>query len=790
HQSFAEYLSAKYLVENHRLGVDTLLGLLVDGRLGRGRVIPQLRELAGWVAEMHPEVRRRLVTSDPQALLRSDLSAVSATEKEELTSSLLQGFASGEFADVDWTFQSDYHKLRHPGLAAQLEPYISDRTMDSFARRLAIDIARTCNVQEVQDLLATVALDVTESLGIRDDAARTVAKIADTHDLGTRRRLLPLAMGIGEDDPQDQLKGHALTALWPGGIGVREFLGYLTPPKAENFLGSYWAFLKYTAARRMPTEDLPVALEWAAQQSTANQRPGLGDLVDELLLAGARNLEEPGVRGGLSAALLSSMLSRMEVFRDTDDRSDFLRIVHQSQARRSLAQDIVQGITDRARQASNLHWLGLLGPEDLDWMLEQLHGASAPAVAEHWARLVRALYLQGDPQQVDAILVAAQTSPLLAEVFRDLLGTVDLRSEEAAQHRELYVDLTARPARTPRPRAIVQITNLDLTLERIESGEGLGALVQLNQYLVNYEGSRDALETDIARGAVWEALPAEMQRRILAATKRVLVTSGPAERSWLGANRIGWDAMAVYRALLLLTIEEPHWLAKESPEFWRKWAAMVIRFPIESDEKQPDLDLISLAYSGAPDEAIQAVLERIDEENEGDYLFVLSRLRDCWARDDRLCRELLSRLQHGGLKPRPFQQLLQELTCHECPDAARHAESLISPPISGDPEQRTHAVTAAVSLLTSPLLGAWENIWRLIREDSTFGREVLGKLAHWTYEKQVTHLITTLREDTIADLYLWMVAEFPPEEDPEHSGIVTERQAVAYLRDRLLQLLK
>ncbi|HVT60479.1 MAG TPA: hypothetical protein VHR45_19050 [Thermoanaerobaculia bacterium] len=789
HQSFAEFLAAKYLVENHHLSPDTLLSLLVDGRIGRGRVIPQLSELAGWVAELHPEVRRRLVNSDPQALLRSDLGAVSPAEKEELTRSLLQGFAAGELGEIGWTLQSDHYKLRHPGLAAQLEPYIRDRTKDPFVRRLAIDIARSCDVRELLDVLATLALDTTESPGIRDDAARTVAKIADTEDLRTKRRLLPLATGIGDDDPEDQLKGHALTALWPGGIAVGELLSYLTDPKSEHMLGSYWAFLKFTAAQRMPAEDLPVALEWAGKRP-AGQRPGLGDFIDELLLVAARHLAEPLIRAALAHALLSSMLSRLEVFSDADKRREFVPTIQQSPARKSLAQDLVEGISDRGRQGSNLAWLGVLGPADLDWMIER-HSESDPSVAEHWAHLIRALFVQEDPRQVDAILSAAQTSKILADVFRDLLRPVEWQSEEAAELKKYYGYLT-KPARSRRPRARPQMADLTSSLERIESGGVLEAFATLAHHLTNYESSRDALETNIAGGAVWREAPGELRGRILAAAKRALVEGGAADRAWLGANRIAWQAMAVYRALLLLTTEEPQWLAMRGGEFWRKWAALVIRFPIDSgrSEEDPDLPLVCLAYSGAADETIAMLLERIDEENEDGHLFVLDKFRRCWDRGERLCRAVLARVQRGGLKREPLRQLLAELVQRECPDAARYAKSLIPSPLPAEPEARRLAATVGVSLLTGPQPDGWETVWRAIREDVAFGSEVLGMLAHFSHEKGVARLAKALPEETVAELFLWMIREFPPAEDPKFDGVVTERRAVADLRDRLLRLLK
>ena len=60
------------------------------------------------------------------------------------------------------------------------------------------------------------------------------------------------------------------------------------------------------------------------------------------------------------------------------------------------------------------------------------------------------------------------------------------------------------------------------------------------------------------------------------------------------------------------------------------------------------------------------------EEAQGEHLFLLHKLRDCWG-DQRLRRALLDRAKRGGFQLATFRQLLRELVQREVPGAAAYA---------------------------------------------------------------------------------------------------------------------
>ena len=120
-----------------------------------------------------------------------------------------------------------------------------------------------------------------------------------------RARLRPLAFGEAGDDPDDELNGSGLKALWPDLIGVSELFPLPSPPK-QQLSGTYSRFLYDHVMEKMTVRDLPVALEWFSKQESHVRLLGPMDrLMDRIVQFAWDNLNEPGVTSGLAAAIVS-----------------------------------------------------------------------------------------------------------------------------------------------------------------------------------------------------------------------------------------------------------------------------------------------------------------------------------------------------------------------------------------------------------------------------------------------------------------------------------------------------
>src|SRR6185369_16166618 len=118
--------------------------------------------------------------------------------------------------------------------------------------------AEWCEVQSLQEDLARLALDESADIDLRVNAAYAVTRIADSQ---TKAKLKPLAFGEAGDDPDDELKGRGLRAIWPEHVSSSELLSLLSYPKRPSLYCSYKSFLD-ALANEVDSLDLVVALRW------------------------------------------------------------------------------------------------------------------------------------------------------------------------------------------------------------------------------------------------------------------------------------------------------------------------------------------------------------------------------------------------------------------------------------------------------------------------------------------------------------------------------------------------
>ena len=117
HQTFAEYLAARYCLERNYT-IEQLRSLVFHPR--RARVIPQVREVASWLALQHERLFREIAESDPEVLLGSAAPSLSIEQRRVLTEALLENSDRNQILHVHHNLV--LRNLAHPRMGEQLEP--------------------------------------------------------------------------------------------------------------------------------------------------------------------------------------------------------------------------------------------------------------------------------------------------------------------------------------------------------------------------------------------------------------------------------------------------------------------------------------------------------------------------------------------------------------------------------------------------------------------------------------------------------------------------------------------
>jgi hypothetical protein len=149
----------------------------------------------------------------------------------------------------------------------------------------------------------------------------------------------------------------------------------------------------------------------------------------------------------------------------------------------------------------------------------------------------------------------------------------------------------------------------------------------------------------------------------------------------------------------------------------------------------------------------------------------------------------LAKAQSAGAKPGSVGDLLDHLLSHGSQPAAAYALSLISAPPPTEAPGRLLELAAADALMSHRPAESWDRIWAAIKADTQFGRELLEKFAHMPRSETVGRFMAEVSDVQIADLYLWLGAQYPHDRDPKHHGahFVGPGQSVRDFRDALLR---
>lgn len=844
HRTYAEFLAGWYIT-HHKLDQPQVHSLLFHPEYDT-RIIPQLAETAAWVAVKDNFIFETMLNGDPQTLLRSDVATADETTKKRLVSRLLQGFRSGDLDDSDWALREHYHKLRHSDLADQLTPVLQDKNETTLLRRFAADLAEECKTSELLDVLLDVALDEFEDTYIRSQVAHAIVRIDEEDALA---KLKPLAMGNLGDDPDDSLRGIALSGMWKRRLlSAKELFSSIERPQNYTFFGEYRHFLQFELPNNIHREDLVYGLEWCAQQKLNR---GYIDDFEEAATAivslSLNHLDLPGVIEALAVYIHSRAIKHNDLGITShafDQVSD--------QDRRKIIEAVIPRFEDIEKQTFTLigrHPI-LIQENDLDWILNI--SANAPTLDEQTrlAELAKQRFLFGSCVGLDLILHHCESNPVIADVFADLVQPVDLNSPIAREMQERYartVELEERMLRQKSSRLVdpPPKERVESCLHRFESGD-LEGWWQANRELQLESDSPGYLHEhidDITQFPGWEAADDLTHQRLIKAAKKYLIEWKSQPHEWLGTNIRFFPDLAGYRAFVLIEIFEPEFLSSLTCQRWANLVPSIMGFPlnpgVENDSLGRQQRILAMAYAKVPEIVIQYLLtliEQVDSQNENPNLYSLQCIKDC--HDQRISSALSQKVRDRSLKANSVVQIIEHLFDRD-PAAAESLANLLflngraisqsmfcrafgsknrkSPNTQSKftdrfSKRRRHTSfsqsqnfarqhkhrrlrareisrkLAIIIWLNSS--NRWNTLWHHFKKDRPFFRKVFSEIAY--HGRQARIEPSFLTEAQLSEVFITLSEEFPHSSDITEQGAhhTSPRENVQYYRDSILTMLR
>ena len=770
HQAFGEFLAARYL-ERHELTTCQILSLVCTPNDSLHTVRPQLVGISAWLSSMREDVRQALLKSEPAVLLLSDSTTLNHEVRRRLITGLLEKFEDAELVDREGSLFRLYAKLEYPGMAQQVREAVTQADLSIVARREAIAMARACNLKELGAFFAEFALNGATPIQLRSSAAITVSDIGDS---ASRRSLLPLAAGL-LDDPDDELKGASLAALWPGVVEVQEILPYLTRRKRPNHYGLYEHFL-LGIPEVVSDQDIPPLLRWISGLGQSySMSHSFGGLASRILDRAWAKADAPEVMAELPEALRNAKRLFFE-----KSKAEWSK---PTERRRVLVNGLAQTFESREEVRQDWPWsLGIPDGSDFEWMLTRL-GEDTEKRQPIWLELLGNIFRFGDARQADALLEAAQHSNCLAVEFEVYLGSVELNSARAEQARNAQQEREKwtkfREARRKDGKA-----ELAKLLDLAELGE-LEAWSSVPWALaIGPEGKAPEFSfTDLAAKPGWLAADPVTRVRIIDAADNFVKNFDPKTSEWLTSNSWPSSVIAGLAGFCLLVLERPETLSALPTKTWELWAPAIASYPFFEHANQTAAELRRAAYKNAPD----AVLETIAGAIDADDSFATEHVDDFW--DERVANLLVSKLQATGLKEETFSSSLRKLLDHGSQEARRVATSMVAGPLPTESTEHSKVVSAAIMLFARDAGATWPLIWPALETDAEFAQGFFVALAR---DGRPDHakLFENLEEPQAADLYFRIAELFPHSKDRPVNGLVGPADEARMLRNSLLAWLQ
>jgi hypothetical protein len=658
-----------------------------------------------------------------------------------------------------------YKKLTHPGLAAQLRPYIVEAGRSVPARRAAMRIAEACSLWELQGDLLAVALDRGTDPHIRSCAVSALGACGDEK---IKLELLSLALDGQGPDPDNEIKGHALGILWPEHLKATDLFRHIARPR-ESYFGSYATFLTHRLPETLTRRDLPTALAWATAYLAEINHMGefqRKKLADAILILAWDHIQDPEITPLVLRYVLAAIARHYELFVgiDHDGHDAFRQRVESDTAGRRSFLKAAAATPLHGHLAFSLMRSGLLSLADLPWLLSMAPSGeeTAPGIDETaLCDLVQAALNLNDEAHFNALCEAASHWPLLRSKYTALFDGVPLDSPLARQEKEHHRLMCERverrrPSVDPPPAQRVREC-----LDRLEAGD-IRAWWQMNRELTLTPESTHYSDLDyrITDMPGWVEADQATRERIVASAIPFLEGAKPTVDQWLGKDSV------IFSALVLLRELQPNIYDRLDLALWRKWAPLVVAVPQGTGTETSKLhDAITAdATKAAPAEIAAAVLKLIQAEKQKQAAteqpqpenipsFLFLRQFDPSLENGNLRAGLLVELNDKANSPQQLAAILEFLLRAKV-DAARDYALQLVAAWPCEPARRPNALSAAVTLLEYVGASAWPQLWPAIPTDGEFGRAAFLRLAH--HHRFGAGLYADLPEAQLADLYVWL----------------------------------
>jgi NACHT domain len=787
HRTLAELLAGEYVAGLR----DEELRRLFFVRQGSSEelIVPQLIQTAAWLAgSMDGSPFFDLVLSlHPEAFLLADLAPLREDQKSTIVLRLLEKASRGE-PGPDRTVSKASHSLMFAGIEELLKPAMLDRSANLHVRRFALNLARTCRISELKDVVWTIIDRADDPMAL--EAAHTLHNVVKEPEL-EKHRLLQLASGESHADGTDTLKGVALDLLVPRGVAVREILALLTPPQWASYFGSYRMFLNYGLPKAVSVEDLPACLDFLRSKSGCfDSLSPYEDFANRVFDLSCENLESSEILERLVLLWLEKSRNFQPLPREAGRHGDQISFGSQMNA-----EAFIEGFLNHPEVTEDdlALVIGRISDLSLGFLLKRLPSAP-PERRALWAKAIRHTAYSNDRGDLRELL---QTRYDEYEELRSVFPRIQKPScdlHDTLCRFERAGDLMLARRRKRNEARMRRITKKHVTckevfrkgVEQCCDGESVGWI----NVVLGSRGDSDSGE--------WEPAGFGSSPNFSNLTERELTAVRDCARRFILEHDDTRSEPGTWTSWSEAAYASIKWLRDEvsmDPPLTRavreKWIGAII--DTFNDGEEAHQEMVRFAHQLNPAEAriwFRRLLDRLLHEDGDGWLPVLRTFGATWSR--ALSIELADFLSSPTLKARSMREGLRHLLKHDTDFGTELIAGRLTTIRKEDPDLETAVSRAVVSV-------AWffaeeaemESAWPLIVGNPKSAKALFLEVVR-DLDGREMRFLNRFSSAKITDLLLLFFSLFPPKDDPpmrhETTWVTTVDECIQ-LRNGLIRTL-
>ena len=830
HWTFLEYLAAYYIIHTN-LPLVQILSLIENPFDPERKVVPQLRGVVSWLCSINEDLFNVILYSEPELLLRSDITHYSKDLKEKIVFTLLENYDYSPIRVNILGFIQYFKKLCYFGLENQIMEFILQIDKSWESKRFAIMIAEECGFLSLASNFIELILDNNQNIQVRIAASRALESFSQSNEINNLNKLIPIALSDAPiDNDYFDLKGLCLIILWPKIIHPNDLFDHLPEPNL-GYVGNYSRFLFERLVEGLSESGIEKALIWIKERLKDISRFSLFRRIIDLILSKTLNfIANKNIFETLSNTVCiilsdknyledryiekSSFQSKLS--KDQEIRRNLLRSVLKkiSSSERILYQLLVnfyqiniQEFTEQPLNQSRL--FELLVPDDLDWLINELENSNDDEYNQKIAFLINRMFPR-DLNHYDRGYELDRKFPALHKYFIYWFGPIKIDSEEAYRMRRDYKTITEferssnhtiieefpQIPQTIKPSPTKKIESL---LNQFESGN-IDAWSYLNILMMFNENNvrkGNELNPDITSLQGWTYASENLHIRIIECAKKYLYHGEPNLGSWVGTSILYRPAYAGYRALRLIFEFDVDFFNNLPVDIWKKWTPIVLLFKIETYDNQKNQrerkirsKILEKAYLYGKEELIETLSAEIDFENKHNRgLSIIHVIENIW--DDDIAKLLYDKAIDENFKPEVRGDLFDTLCRHNFAQIEEFIKDLLSKPLPDKGVKRDLTIKAVKALMLHSSKGGWDLVFPIIQDNKDWGKGLIEFISE--EDRFSRELLTKYSIDQLSDLYIWLADQYSYKTDPqliEHPRIQTMDDSVRELRDQILKFIE